>query len=204
MSKRKQKIFMPTIYEAVSLSIAGTGLLVLTVILSAAKDYDVRNYNFFSTTAKNFIDVQLQFLDTPRWATLLTFILWMICGILVYLAIWFVVTVFKDYREDSLPLHGFLTPRSYNRSGEVFTAVARGLIRFIAIISTIISCFFLLRTITPYLTHVFAAALSPITFSSVPTMVVAGILEGASFYVLIVCLRFVFLRKRLIGSNITD
>ncbi len=204
MAKRTQRIYIPTVYEMVSLSIIGAGLLVVIVILSAARDYDVRNYSFFSTTSKNFIDVRLKFLDTPRWATILTFILWMMCGILVYLAIWFVATVFKAYREDSLPLHGFLTPRSYDRSGEVFTAIARGLIRFVAIVASIVWLFFLLRSMTPYLTHVFAAALSPITFSSVPTIIVAGVLEGASIYVLIVCLRFVFLRKRLIGSNITD
>lgn len=200
----KEKIYAPTLYEAIFLTLIGAALLITAVVLSALKSYDVLNYNFFSTTAKNFVDTRLNFLNTPRWSTILTFVLWMICGILVYLAVWFVSIVFISYREDSLPLRGFLTPRGYKRDKEIFTVVARGLIRFLAILLSIIWFVVLLSTILPYLTIVFAGALSPFTFRSPPTLLVVSALLGAGLFVLLVCMRFIFLRKRLFASNITD
>ncbi len=56
----------------------------------------------------------------------------------------------------------------------------------------------------PYLTHVFAGALSPFTFRSPPTLLVASALLGAGLFVMLVFLRLIFLRKRLFASNITD
>lgn len=204
MAKIREKMFVPTIYEALYLSLLGGGILVMAVIISAAKNYDVQNYNFFSTSGKEFIDNRLSFLDTPHWTTALTFILWAICGILVYLAIWFVTMVIASYKDDGIALHGFLTPRGYDKKAERSTFIARGVIRFLGLLLAVTWLILILRSILPYLTDVFVAGLNPISFRTVPTIIAVSVLLGISLFLLIMFMRLAFLRRRLFSSSVTD
>lgn len=196
----KERICVPSLYEAIWLTLAGGCLLTLSVTLDSFRDYDSKNGNFFSISVKNFIDRYLSGFNTPHWSVIITFLLWMICGILVYLATWFSVNVILSYREDSLPQQGFLTPRGYHRGAETFAAVARGLVRFLAIIATIVWLIFLLRSILPYLTSVFTVSLANINFRTPPSLLAASVLLGAALYGLIVCIRYIFLRKRIFSN----
>ena len=197
----KIKVFLPTLYEAVSLSLLGAGLMTLGLILSSLKDYDARNYNFFSTTLKSLIDKQLDKLNTPFWTVVITYGLWMICGMLLYIGIWFAATLYHSYREDSLPLHGFLTPKGYNRHGELVTVIVRAIIRVVALVMTITWIIVLLRSILPYLTTVFTTSLSPLNYRTPFTLLVSSLLLGAAVFVLIVLIRMIFLRKRIFSRD---
>ncbi len=204
MAALKQRLYLPTTYETVSFSIGGLVILSMGVFLSALKDYDLTNYNFLSVLIKHFVDTKLNFLDSHRTIVALTFLLWSICGILVYLAIWFSVAIIRSYRDDTMPIHGFLWPRNSNRSVEIFGSLARGLVRFIALVAGLFWIVFLLKSVFPGLNNLFSTAVAPFTYKSIPLMLASSILLGAGFYVLLVFLRLIFLRKRLFSDNITE
>ena len=91
-----KNIFVPTKYEAVSMSAFAVFVLFALSAMPIIKQSNIDVYLFLSDRLSNWIHLRLVDLDTPLITSVVTFLLWAVVGALVYILFWAGVLVFKD------------------------------------------------------------------------------------------------------------
>lgn len=192
----KERLFIPTKFEIVYLLMASISTLLLISITPILKKSDPDSYHYIGENIGDLISKILTNFNGPKWVPIITVFLWILVGVLVYILLWVCVSLFNAYKSDA-PVSRLIVPRGYKRSSNYFDLLGRLAIRTLAILALIVWIVLFFGATLPKTNTLFVDAFTDFKLSSVLDVASSVLLLMTGYFVIIVLIRLIYLRKRI-------
>ncbi len=195
-----KRALLPTKVEIYSL-LTGCFLILLALnTLPVIRTIDGVNYTLTTEYIRGFVEKILAPTNNQDASKILTVILWMAIGMVMYIFVWVVSSLIANYRKDIPMTHGMVLPRGYNSGDAWHETILKFVIRILATIFFLYWIYILLAAILPYTSLLFINSLADFSIKSIPTVLVATAMLAGAVYTLFVFARCVILRERVFVS----
>lgn len=190
-------VFVPTKLELFALITSSLAILVLLNMMSAVKKVNAGDYVQVSEYIKSYVQKFLEPTESRFGATIFTFLFWMVIGILSYMFVWVIVTIYISYKNDR-PWDGhMILPKDFSKSRAGHEVLTRFLIRTLALLSLLFWLYLFFVKLLPSASNMFLESVGEFNLESVFKFFFSILSLAGSMFVVSILARFVMLRTRV-------
>ncbi len=195
-----RRALLPSKMELIVLPILSFLFLVLINSTTYLRSVDGTEYTLAIEYTQVRFKEALKFADQQISSMILTVVLWMFIGVVVYVLLWFAISSYKAYKDDMTPTKGMVLPRGYRSSSVIHEAIARICLRVIAGVLLMFWVYMLFAEMLPYASSMLLEGMMSFSLLSVLRVIWAVIILTGSVFIVFVLARFVVLRERVFSS----
>lgn len=195
-----KRALLPTKVEVYSLLIGCFLLLFALNTLPVIRTIDGVNYALTTEYIRGYVEKILAPTNNQQGSQILTVLLWMVIGMVMYILVWVIVSLISNYRKDIPDTKGMVLPRGYDSGSAWHETILKIIIRLLSTIFLLYWIYLLLAAILPYTSLIFINSLADFSIKSAATVLVATAMLAAAVFAMFVFARCVVLRERVFFS----